>query len=166
MCANMWGLCCFFSDKCYEIGVQWRRSTAVWTADNSFRDVCNVSRKLYFFQRIRCLGTLLLYYSILYSITLFFRINRTAPHTVLPSLPALPERNGSMSSHLIFHVFIKSWFSNCCLLKNAKHAAPKKSLLCKSSQNYSVGQNVSDTTNPLQDLTGGMGAMAPGLLLL
>jgi len=61
-----------------------------------------------FFQRIRCLGTLLLYYSILYSITLFFRINRTAPHTVLPSLPALPERNGSMSSHLIFHVFIKS----------------------------------------------------------
>jgi len=35
---------------------------------------------------------------------------------VLPSLD-LPDLIGSMSSHLTFHAFIKSSFSNCCLLK-------------------------------------------------
>jgi len=48
-----------------------------------------------------------------------FLMNGTAVHTVLPSLPALPERSGSISSHLIFHVFIRSSFSNCCFLNNA-----------------------------------------------
>jgi len=63
-------------------------------------------------------------------------------HTVLPSL-VLPDRSGSISSHLIFHVFTSSWFSNCCFLNAnsdisrwGKFGAKSTSSECKIGGNY------------------------------